>query len=240
VTSLEHAGTVFGALDDDTRRRVYAAVAERRTPASRADVAADVGISRTLAAFHLDKLANRGLLTVSYARPAGRGGPGAGRPSKLYERSAVEHAASLPARRYDLAGEILAEAVAAPLPRESARAAALRVARRRGVELGSRHRAGLPRPPRSGAATMAAARDALAELGYEPGASGESGAGATELRNCPFHAVVDVAADLVCAVNEALLTGVLEGLGGRGVAAVLDPPSSPSDGRCCVVLRRSP
>jgi predicted ArsR family transcriptional regulator len=238
VTSLERVGTVFGALDDDTRRRVYAAVAARRTPAGRDDVAADVGISRTLAAFHLDKLADRGLLTVSYARPAGRTGPGAGRPAKLFERSPVEHAASLPARRYDLAGEILAEAVAAPLPRESARAAALRVARRRGVELGARHAESLPARPRSAAATLAAACDALAELGYEPGPA--PGPGATELRNCPFHAVVGVAADLVCAVNEALLAGVLEGLGGRGVTAVLDPPPSPAEARCCVVLRRTP
>jgi predicted ArsR family transcriptional regulator len=61
--------------------------------------------------FHLDKLVAAGLLEVEYRRLTGRTGPGAGRPSKLYRRSARDVALSVPPRRYDLAGEVLAEAV---------------------------------------------------------------------------------------------------------------------------------
>ncbi len=63
------------------------------------------------ARFHLDKLVDAGLLEVSYARISGRSGPGAGRPAKLYRRSAVEVAVSLPRRSYDLVGSVLASAL---------------------------------------------------------------------------------------------------------------------------------
>jgi len=41
-----------------------------------------------LAAFHLDKLLEQGLLDVEFRRISGRAGPGAGRPAKLYRLSA--------------------------------------------------------------------------------------------------------------------------------------------------------
>ena len=65
-----------------------------------------------MAAFHLDKLADAGVLDVRFERTTGRQGPGAGRPSKLYRPSREEVAASVPDRRYDLAGSLLASAVA--------------------------------------------------------------------------------------------------------------------------------
>lgn len=228
MASLERLGRVFGVFDDATRRRVYDAVVGRRRPASRDEVAEDVGISRTLAAFHLDKLADRGLLAVSYARLSGRQGPGAGRPAKLYERSELEIDASLPERRYDLAGQILAGAVAATPRGGSARDAALRIARERGVETGAAHDG---RKPRGARATMAAACEVVAGLGYEPEASPDE----VVMLNCPFHAVMTAAPELVCSMNSALLDGVVEGIGGSGVAAELDP----AEGRCCVVLRRA-
>ena len=228
MASLERLGRVFGVFDDATRRRVYAAVVSRRSPASRDEVAEDVGISRTLAAFHLDKLAERGLLTVSFARRTGRQGPGAGRPAKLYERSDLEIDASLPERRYDLAGQILAAAVASASRAESAKDAALRIAHERGLGAGAAHDG---RRPRGARATMARACEVAAGLGYEPEPAGDE----VLLRNCPFHAVMNEAPALVCSMNLSLLDGVVEGIGGTGVAAELDP----GDGRCCVVLRRS-
>src|SRR5438128_1362724 len=62
--------------------------------------------------FHLDKLHASGLLDVEFRRPPGRRGPGAGRPAKRYRRSAAEFSVSLPAHRYDLAGLIMATALA--------------------------------------------------------------------------------------------------------------------------------
>lgn len=227
MASLERVGRVFGVFDDATRRRVYDSVVGRRRPTSRDEVAEDLGISRTLAAFHLDKLADRGLLSVSFARLTGRQGPGAGRPAKLYERSDLEIHASLPERRYDLAGRILAAAVASAPGAAPAKDAALRIARDRGVAAGAAREG---RRPRGARGTLAAACEVAAGLGYEPEATGDE----VRLLNCPFHAVMTEAPELVCAMNTALLDGVVEGVGGTGVVAELDP----AEGRCCVVLRR--
>jgi len=228
MASLERLGRVFGVFDDATRRRVYDAVVARRRPATRDEVAEDVGISRTLAAFHLDKLADRGLLSVSFARTSGRQGPGAGRPAKLYERSDLEIEASLPARRYDLAGQILAAAVDATPDGGSASDVAMRVAHERGVEAGAARGGQKPRGARG---TLAAVADVAEQLGYEP----EAGADEVVLLNCPFHAVMTTAPGLVCSMNTALLDGIVEGVRGTGVVAELDP----ADGRCCVVVRRA-
>lgn len=228
MASLERLGRVFGVFDDATRRRVYAAVVGRRRPTSRDEVAEELGISRTLAAFHLDKLADRGLLSVSYARLTGRQGPGAGRPAKLYERSDLEIDAALPERRYDLAGQILAAAVATSPKGASTKDAALRIARERGVTAGAARES---RKPRGARATLTAACEVAAGLGYEPEVAGDE----VVLRNCPFHAVMTTAPELVCAMNTALLDGVVEGVHGSGVVAAFEP----GEGRCCVVLRRT-
>jgi len=77
----------LSTLDDPVRRRLYEVVRERPEPVGRDEAAAAAGVGRALAVYHLDKLVEAGLLTASYQRPPGRGGPGAGRPAKLYTRS---------------------------------------------------------------------------------------------------------------------------------------------------------
>jgi predicted ArsR family transcriptional regulator len=213
-------------LTEPTRRRVYLAVRDADNPSTRDDVAATTGISRRLAAFHLDLLARAGLLDTDYARPHGRTGPGAGRPAKRYRAALVDLELSLPARRYDIAARILARAVT-EAPAGDTRAQALLVARDEGERIGT-----LRRPARrmSAQATLDAARTVLADLGYEPQ---HQPGGCIRLRNCPFHTVVDVAPDLVCCINDELVTGILDGLGGdRSVTASLD--GSPPD--CCVTV----
>src|SRR5215218_6815979 len=101
-----------GLLDDPVRRRLYDHVAMSGRPVGRDEAAKAAGIARTLAAYHLDKLADAGLLTVTFERRSGRGGPGAGRPAKLYTRSARDVAVSVPPRDYGLAARLLAEAAA--------------------------------------------------------------------------------------------------------------------------------
>ena len=98
-------------LDDPLRRQLYEYVIESDGPVSREQAAAAASIGRTLAAYHLDKLAEAGLLTVSYQRPAGRGGPGAGRPAKLYTRAARELTVSVPPRDYELLAKLLVASV---------------------------------------------------------------------------------------------------------------------------------
>jgi predicted ArsR family transcriptional regulator len=228
---LDAAALVVAALADAQRRAVYVLLRSRRLPLTRDEVAAELGISRNLAAFHLDKLLDIGLLSARYSRPPGRGGPGAGRPAKRYELSAIEVDVSLPPRRYDLAGEILAEAVADARPREAARDAAGRVARRRGLEVGAVYREARRLRRLGPERSLAAASEVLAEYGFEP-AGDPAARGTVVLRNCPFHAVVQVAPDVVCALNQSFVAGVLEGLGASRVEPALDP----ADGRCCVVL----
>src|SRR5919112_5469764 len=99
------------ALAEPTRRRVYDHVVRQPAPVDRDEVAAVVGLPRTTAAFHLDRLAQCGLLDVHFERRSGRTGPGAGRPSKLYRRADAAVAVSIPERHYDLAGDLLAGAL---------------------------------------------------------------------------------------------------------------------------------
>jgi predicted ArsR family transcriptional regulator len=81
---LERDVGAISALDDDLRRSMYLFIRGNGRPASREEVADAVGVSRKLAAFHLDKLVDRGLLVATYARPPGRTGRGAGRSAKYY------------------------------------------------------------------------------------------------------------------------------------------------------------
>jgi predicted ArsR family transcriptional regulator len=80
----------LSSLDDPVRSRLYRYVSGCAGPVGRDEAAAAAGVGRALAVYHLDKLVEAGLLTASYQRPAGRGGPGAGRPAKLYARSGRE------------------------------------------------------------------------------------------------------------------------------------------------------
>jgi len=227
--SSEGAWGALHLLAEPTRRRVYDAVRAASEPVTRDDVAASTGIGRRLAAFHLDLLTQAGLLLADYARPEGRVGPGAGRPAKRYRPAVVDLAVQVPARRYDLAARILARAVDTEGGEEDARSRAMRLAREEGEQIGRLRR---PGGRLSADATLDAARAVLDDLGYEPAdAAGQC----IRLRNCPFHAVVDVAPNLVCGVNDELVSGLLRGLGGhRSVTAELDG-ALPD---CCVTVAR--
>jgi len=233
VSSDDFAAQVTGvaALAEPVRRVLYQYVVAQPGPVSR-DQAAAVGVPRHVVKFHLDKLAADGLLEVEFRRPAGRGGPGAGRPAKLHRRSSWELAVSLPERRYELAGRVLVQAIidaerGGTLISEALRAAAAGTGRALGAQ--ARRRAG------SGAgqaALQAAARGVLEEHGYEPRAD----PGGLTLANCPFHALAQDYTDLVCGMNLDLVDGLLAGLGPANLEARLDP----APGRCCVTVRRRP
>lgn len=78
----------LAALDEPVRRRLFDHVRRSPEPVGREDAAEAVGIGRSLAAYHLDKLAEAGLLEVRFERRSGRSGPGACRSAKIYLRSA--------------------------------------------------------------------------------------------------------------------------------------------------------
>jgi len=225
--ALEQQIAGLAELDEPVRRSLYLYVADRSGDVSRDEAARAVGISRTLAGFHLDRLANAGLLETSFRRLTGRTGPGAGRPSKLYRRSSRQVEVSLPERRYALAASILATAVDesnSPQIRRALRNSARRLGRQLGAE--AKARAG-SRPGRNHLIDGTVA--ALAANGYEP----ERLPGEICLRNCPFHALVSEHKELVCGMNLSLMQGMVEGSELPGVKPVL----APQPGRCCVALR---
>lgn len=201
-------------LVDPVRRRLYEYVAAQQAPTTREGAAAATGISRTLVAYHLDKLTDAGLIEAGYARSAGRrAGPGAGRPAKHYTRAGLELAVTLPARSYLLMADLLAAAVEADRT-GTVRTVATRHARQTGLDAAKNAGVDL--------------EAALHELGYEPAHT----SGDIELRNCPFHQLSQTHTDLVCSLNLDLINGLLEGAGEPTGRAEL----TPQDGRCCVVI----
>ncbi len=221
----------IAALDDDLRWGMYEFIRAARRPVTRDEAAAAVGISRKLAAFHLDKLVDAGALSARY-QPAGAIRR-VGRAPKVYEPSAMDITVSIPRRRHDVLAGILVDALAAGERGENARDAAQRIARERGEQIGAAERE-LARPGRLGAErALSLAGKVLAERGYEP--SRESPA-CLRLRNCPFHPLTASAPELVCGLNHAFLRGMVDGLQASTVHAVLDP----RPGECCVELRACP
>jgi predicted ArsR family transcriptional regulator len=215
----------IAALQDPVRRRLYEYVAAQGREVGRNEAAEAAGVARTLAAHHLDRLAEAGLLESGSRRLTGRSGPGAGRPAKVYTRARAERSVSLPARDYRTAAELLAEAAEqAGLDAELCAAA-----RRRGEAL---------RGSAAPCGGLEQAVEMLAARGYEPhleGVEGATGAAArvVRMRNCPFHAVAERFPPLVCGMNLALLEGLL------GTDGPVHARMDARPGDCCVVVETS-
>lgn len=206
----------ISALDGPLRRRLYDFVMAQDGPVSREEAAAATGIGRTLAAYHLDKLAEAGLLATAYQRAPERGGPGGGRPAKLYRLAEREFVVSVPPRAYDMLARLLAEALETDAT-GTVRTALDRVARDTGRQAAEA----------TGGDLMAALRASA----YQPRGGAD---GVIELRNCPFHRIAEDHRDLVCGLNLSLVTGIVEAGPDPRARAELRP----QPGRCCVVIDR--
>jgi predicted ArsR family transcriptional regulator len=214
----------IGLLQEPIRRRLYEWVIDQPQPVGRDAAAGAVGINRSLAAFHLDRLTEAGLLKASYRRLSGRSGPGAGRPARVYERGIRAVEVSLPARRYERAAELFASALeqlGGDGPPDALRRAA--------AQLGEDLAAGAPSTGASDSAGQTRLLGALREAGYQPTVAAD---GAIRLRNCPFDALVDEHRPLVCGTNLSLAQGLVRGAGATGYLPVLDQ----QPGYCCVAF----
>lgn len=220
----------ISALAEPARRALYLYVVAQPDPVGRDQAATAAGVPRHTAKFHLDRLVEEGLLDTEYKRLSGRRGPGAGRPAKLYRRSTRQITITLPERHYDLAAQILAQAVedaahsGVPVL-DSVQRAATNAGRR----LGAQSRA-VDQP--EGSVAMQLLGDVLAARGYEPRTDGDT----VVLANCPFRVLASQHTALVCGMNLHLIVAMLDELGHSDMTAEL----APAAGRCCVTLTGTP
>ena len=215
------------ALSDPLRLALYEYVTGQPGPVSRDQAAEALGVGRKIAAFHLDRLADQGLLDVAFRRLSGRRGPGAGRPAKLYSRSARQIQVSLPPRRYELAARLFAEALATPNPARTL----TETARAFGESIGARER------QRAGSRTgthppLENTADILENHGYQPSITDSQ----VTLRNCPFDALAHDYRDVVCTMNRALIDGLVTGLNAHDLTTAYQPRA----GQCCVTITGQP
>jgi predicted ArsR family transcriptional regulator len=213
------------ALADPIRRALYHFVAHQPGAVSRDQAAAGLEIPRHTAKFHLDKLVDEGLLVPEFKRLSGRTGPGAGRPAKLYRRVRKEVNVTLPRRRYDLAGHVLAdtlERIQAGTPLDAA------------IEQAAENAAAIvldSRPPTE-SSDVDRITGVLARLGYEPRPEGRAGEG-VQLSNCPFQQLSDDHPGVICPMNSRFIDAVSRRLDCTDV----HPTSVDRGTGCCVALR---
>ena len=214
----------IGALGDPLRRDLYLYVCAKPYAVSRDEAADALGVPVHKAKFHLDRLESEGLLTTEFARLTGRSGPGAGRPAKLYRRAPADISVSLPGREYEIAGQLLAAAVATSArtgesPIEALHEEAARQGRQWALAAMAEGRDATP---------LELAERTLAQHGYEPREDEQR----VILANCPFHSLAESHTELVCGMNLALVQALVDEVGPDAVECRLEPDEQ----RCCVVL----
>jgi predicted ArsR family transcriptional regulator len=218
----------IATLADPIRRDLYLYVSAQPEPISRDQASDALGIARHTAKFHLDKLAEEGLLDTDFKRLSERRGPGAGRPTKLYRRSSRQLSLTLPERRYDLAAQLLASAIDDATTDGTTVTDALNTAAAQwGRAVGDQAQAAAG-PQADRERLLACTYQALADHGYAPRRAGDT----IMLSNCPFDALAREHTQLVCGMNLAIMHAVIDRVSKTGLAARL----APAPDRCCVVL----
>ncbi|MDP9226398.1 MAG: transcriptional regulator [Actinomycetota bacterium] len=218
----------LAALREPNRRRLYEYVERQPRAVSRDEAAEALGISRALAAFHLDKLVALSLLKPEYRRLSGRTGPGAGRSSKLYRRSRHRFAVSLPQRNH----ELLARLLAASSDKAARTSPDDKPAREYGRSLGLRVRKRIRGHPEL-AQQLKCVEAALESLGFEPYRASPT---EMRLRNCPFDPLSRLYTPLVCGIGQALISGIVQGVG----ADLLHVGRDEQPDRCCGLITLPP
>lgn len=222
--------TAVSALGEPSRRALYDYVVEAGDWVGREEAADATGLQRAVAAHHLDRLADDGLLAVDFQRLSGRTGPGAGRPAKVYRRSSHDIGVALPPRNYQFAGKLLADAVAdSQATGVDVGRAVASAARDAGTQFGREMRERMG-PDHSVTGARQAALEVLGEQGFEPV---ERDDGSVVLRNCPFHVLAEHQTELICSMNHCLISAALDELDVSELDATLEPDPDV----CCVRLR---
>jgi predicted ArsR family transcriptional regulator len=179
----------ISALQDPTRRQILLDFYVHRPEWTTAEVAEAVGVHRTVAHSHLERLVSLGYLVSSPRRGMG------GKPAKVYRLTERQIDLSYPVRRFARLAALLAQALGGT-PQGSK--AARRAGRRYGASLVTEPAGSLP--------------SALAQLS---GLGAEYVRTDNEVlaRNCIFRQACEQAQDIVCELHAGILEGAFQQAG---------------------------
>jgi predicted ArsR family transcriptional regulator len=207
TSDLAERRTPHEALAVASRRRLLDVLRSRTTALDAAELAAATGLHVSTVRFHLDVLAEAGLVRHR-AEPTG----GRGRPRLLYEPArageAPEHTG------YQLLASLLA-AYWGGTPAERSR----RAEHAGRAAATAQHLAPAPTVDDALAEVVAL----FAELGFEPDLTRNGDEASIGLHACPFRAVATEHPEVVCAMHLGMLRGALADLGVPATPSSLTP-----------------
>lgn len=201
---------VTSAFGDPTRRDIYLLIRDTPDGVTASEVAEHFDLHPNVARHHLEKLTAGGYLVVAVGRIDGA--RAAGRPSKRYRVSDLDHSLNFPPRRDDLLGTLLARALQL-LPPDQAEALAEEVGFDYGRNLASRMAPADSQ--RSVKAALATVADALTAHGFAAHAESRGKVLTIVNDHCPFGDAAKQFPHVVCAVDRGMIRGLMAGLYGE-------------------------
>ena len=201
---------VTNAFGDPTRRDIYLFVRTAADGVTASEVAEHFALHPNVARHHLEKLNSGGYVTVDIART--EGARPAGRPSKRYHATELDHAFVLPLKHDDVLANLLARALDA-LGAEQAEGLADEVGYEYGRVLAQRMEPGAGH--RSARTAIAAVADALTAHGFAAHTEARGNDLAIVSECCPFGETAQQYPHVVCALDRGMIRGMLAGLYGE-------------------------
>ena len=201
---------VTSAFGDPTRRDIYLLIREAPDGLTATEVAERFALHPNVARHHLEKLSGGGYLTVDVGRADGT--RAAGRPSKRYRVSELDHSLNFPTRRDDLLATLLARALDMMPPEQ-----AERMAEEVGFDYGRvlATRMAPTEGHRSVKAALASVADALTAHGFAAHAESRGKTLTIVSEQCPFGDAAQRYPHVVCAVDRGMIRGLMAGLYGE-------------------------
>lgn len=189
---VEELDRLADALGDSSRRAIFLAVREADRPLTASEVAASFGLHRTVARGHLERLVEFGLLTSSYLH-RGEGG----RPPKVYSGGQTRVSLQLPARQYQLLADLLLQTL--QKFGDAAYLMAQQVGRSYGQKLAET----------ADGEGWQERLQILRRAGADLQAENQAGEVRLSLNDCLFREISGERPGLVCALDRAMMEGLL-------------------------------
>jgi predicted ArsR family transcriptional regulator len=201
---------VTNAFGDPTRREIFLFVRGAAEGVTAGEIAQRFALHPNVARHHLEKLTSGGYVRVAATRA--EGARPAGRPSKRYTATDVDHPLSLPGKHDDVLAGLLAKALDTLGP-EQAEALASEVGYEYGRVLADRMDPSAGH--RSARTAVAAVADALTAHGFAAHAESTGDQLSIVSECCPFGETAQQYPHVVCALDRGMIRGMLAGLYGE-------------------------